>query len=851
VSGCGVQGEVSERSEESRSRAPVLYVAVGASAGGLEAIESFFGAMPPDTGMGFVVVQHLSPDYKSLMVEILSKKTSMRVRRAEEGMAVERDGVYLIPPKASLTIRGGKLYLLEQAHVKGVLNLPIDTFMRSLAEDQREKAVGVVLSGSGSDGMRGVRAVKECGGMVMVQREDTARFEGMPQSAISTGLADYVLPPSEMPQRLVEYARHPFVSPSPAAGKREGKGDGLGRILAQLREAHNVDFGVYKPGMVLRRIERRMAIHGIDGLDGYAQFLRAYPGESATLYRDLLIGVTRFFRDGEAFAALAERWLDGALGIGGEAELRFWVAGCSTGEEAYSLAVLARERMERTGRMRRIKIFATDVDRDALQFAAAGTYPDSIAADVPPDLLHAYFSRANGVWQVARHVREMVVFARHNLVKDPPFTRIDLATCRNLLIYLQPPQQRKALEYFNYSLNPGGALLLGASEGIGELDGCFETLDARNRLYVSKGRSGAGLGMGMVRLGPDGGGAHLGRMAAREEENPLLERLLEALKEEVPLCVVVNENLQAVHLVGDSRDYFRLPAGRQTTDLVQMAAKELAVPLSTGLRKAFRTGEPIRFGGIRMARKGGSVAVELRIRPLPRKRGQEALAAVVVAECGEAGPETGSCDLAGEMDRRLADMEHELRHTRENLQAAVEEMETANEELQATNEELLASNEELQSTNEELQSTNEELYSVNAEYQAKIMELGELRNDVENLLGAGDAAQILLDENLEIRRFSRRAKEVYRLVEADVGRRLDQVAHRVVDGEPLEVVAESVEKGKRVERELRTDDGHRRLMRAAPYEVGPGVHSGVLVSFVDVSRLLQGGGAGGDEGEPG
>ncbi len=825
--------------------APSLYVSIGASAGGLEAIEAFFTGMAPDSGMAFIVIQHLSPDYKSLMVEILSKKTAMRVHRAEDGMLVEPNNVYLIPPKKNLTIFHGKLFLNEQSHVKGIINLPIDVFLRSLAEDQGEKAVAVILSGSGSDGMRGVRAIKEYGGMVMVQKEDTAKFDSMPRAAISTGLADFVLPPAEMPVRLLSYAKHPYVAKVDRSEGEIGDEDGMTRIFAILRDKFKVDFTYYKPSTVHRRIERRMSINRVDEMRDYLSYMQSYPGEAGILFRELLIGVTRFFRDREVFEAMQEKWLPELLAGNDNREIRLWTAGCSTGEEAYTLAILVKECMLQAGVARDIKIFATDIDRDAILYAANGMYPESIAADVPPELLGKYFHRSKDVFQIARNIREMVVFAQHNLIKDPPFTKIDLISCRNLLIYLQPVLQRKILEYFNFSLNLEGLLVLGTSETIGEMGDYFESLDQKSKIFRTRGRlkrAGDDL-LHAVEARPMPHDWRMPRRDVRHSEDRLLERFVDALAEDLPLSVVVNEQMEVLHVIGETEGIFKLPAGKLSMDISRMAAKELAIPLSTGIQKVFRKNEQLRFSNIRLRQTHGIKTVDLQIKPLPRKKGQEPLVAVFVKEVRkpEADPtqQVQTYDLSHEAEQRINDLEQDLQFTRENLQATVEELETANEELQATNEELLASNEELQSTNEELQSTNEELYSVNSEYQTKIMELSELHNDVDNLLSATQIGNLLLDENMEIRRFSPRVTEIFKLLDTDVGRPLTHINHHLVDAEPVRTITEVQRQGQMVEKEVLTKDGQWFLMRVVPYSVGPRVFSGTLVSFVNITRIKQ------------
>jgi len=832
--------------------APSLYVAVGASAGGLEAIETFFSGMAADSGMAFIVIQHLSPDYKSLMVEILSKKTCMNVHRAEDGMPVLPDNVYLIPPRKNLTIFHGKLLLNDQEHVKGTINLPIDIFLRSLAEDQGDKAVAVILSGSGSDGMRGVRAIKEFGGMAMVQSESSAKFDSMPRAAISTGLVDFILPPEEMPERLLSYAKHPFVIKVERSETVISDEDALTRIFAILRDKFKADFTYYKPSTVTRRIERRMSINRIDEIRDYVAFMQHYPGEAGTLFREFLIGVTRFFRDREVFDLLKEKWLPEILDRSAARESRFWVAGCSTGEEAYTLAILAKEYMLEAGINRDLKIFATDIDRDAVLFAANGIYPESIAADVPHELLSKYFYRRQDSYQISRSIREMVVFAQHNLIKDPPFTNIDLVSCRNLLIYLQPVLQHKVLEFFNFSLNTKGVLLLGTSETIGEMADRFESLDHKSKIYRTRGRFKHNLDSHDLPQVPGSAYRDLGsrfpvmRREAQASDERILERFLEALSaDNFPLAVVVNDQMEVLHIFGDTKGYFKLPSGKLSRDISKMAAKDLAIPLSTGIQKVFRKNEALRFSNIKLRDMDALKIVDLRILPLPQKKGQEPLAAVFLEEVDrpdilDKKQAAQTYDLSLEAEQRISDLEQELQFTRENLQATVEELETANEELQATNEELLASNEELQSTNEELQSTNEELYSVNSEYQSKIVELSELNNDVDNLLSVSQIGNLLLDENMEIRRFSPKVADIFKVLDNDVGRPLSHISHQLEDVDAVHTIESVQRTGKMAEQEVRAKDGRWYLMRVVPYSVGPKVFSGTLVSFVDITRIKLG-----------
>lgn len=829
---------------------PSHYVGIGASAGGLEAIEAFIQNMPANSGLAFILIQHLSPDYKSLMAELLSKRTRMAVHRAENGMQVRADCIYLLPPKKSLTIFHGKLILSDPERSRAGIFLPIDIFLRSLADDQGEKAIGIILSGTGSDGMRGVRAIKESGGMVMVQDEATAKFDGMPRSAISTGLADFILPPEEMPRQLLTFVKHPEQTRSARSETILTDEDGLTRIFALLRDRHKIDFTYYKPSTVVRRVERRMTVNHINELHDYVKYLESYPRELTILYRELLIGVTSFFRDPEAFDCLAGEHLPALLERLETPLVRFWAAGCSTGEEAYTLAMICRECIEKTGKKLDIKIFATDVDNDAVLQAGNGIYPESIAADLAPHYLSRYFVRRDDSYQIARSIREMVVFAQHNLIKDPPFTNIDLITCRNLLIYLQPVLQRKVLDYFNFSLNSKGLLFLGHSETIGEMVDYFDPLNHKWKIYRSKGKSrepGPELEISKARfssgrllrphfLGPQ-------KAMRYHEEERILDRLLDALAEDyVPLTMVVNDQLELLHVLGDAAGILRYPSGRVVNDISRIAVKELSIPLSTGIQKAFKRQEEIRYTNVRVRQKDATRILDMRIKPFRQKKGQGPLAAVFVENAERfngraADHDTTAYDVDKEAAQRIQDLEQELQFTRENLQATIEELETSNEELQATNEELLASNEELQSTNEELQSVNEELHTVNTEHQRKIMELTELNNDIRNLMESTGVGTLFLDENLEIRKFTPEISKLFKIGEGDIGRPISHLTHHIEDVDLRHLVEGAQAGNQRLEKEIRTTGGSWFLMRLMPYRIGSESYSGLVMAFIDIDEL--------------
>ncbi|MBF0204101.1 MAG: PAS domain-containing protein [Desulfamplus sp.] len=833
------------------------YVGVGASAGGLEAIEDFFTHMPVKSGLAFIVIQHLSPDYKSLMVELLSKKTEIPVHRATDGIEVKPNNIYMIPPKKNLSIFHGKLILKEKDTTRGI-NLPIDIFLKSLAEDKADRSIAIILSGTGSDGTRGVRAIKEHGGMVMVQEESSAKFDGMPRAAISTGVADFILPPKEMPDQLMAYVGHPYVAEKNRSKSLLSDEKGLTRIFSELREKAKVDFTYYKPTTISRRIERRMTVNQINHLEDYVHYLQRYPSEVMTLYRELLIGVTSFFRDPEAMNELMETCLPELISRVKNREIRFWVTACSTGEEAYTIAILAKETMEKLGVTRDVKIFATDLDRDAVMHAGNGVYPESIAADLTPRLLGKYFYKKEENYQIARHIREMVVFAQHNLVKDPPFTKIDLITCRNLLIYLQPVLQQKALNMFNFSLNPGGVLFLGTSETVGEMADCFETVHQKFKIYRSVSKHPMRLQSGDMDLRERTDYSRSFPFAFREtkrhynrpEETRMLDRYMSIIESHfIPLSVIVNEQMEVLHIFGETEGFFKVPSGRVVYDITKMVIKDLAIPLATGIQKVFRSKEELVYSNIVFTTQNDTRNIRLRIIPFPDKKGHESLTAVFFEEIrkeqskGEGGDKEieplNIYDIKEDVQQRIRDLEQDLQFSKENLQATIEELETSNEELQATNEELLASNEELQSTNEELQSTNEELFTVNSEYQNKIIELTEMNNDVDNLLSSSGIDILILDENYEIRKHSPQITKLFHIMEKDIGRPITHLSHRFVDFDPFEAVKVVQNSNQMMSVEKRDLNGRAYLIQVLPYHIGPDTYAGTMLTFVDITELME------------
>ncbi|MDX8129826.1 chemotaxis protein CheB [Methylomonas sp. OY6] len=822
---------------------PQYIVGIGASAGGLEAIEAFFKNMPANSGLSFVVIQHLSPQYKSLMAELLSKHTAMPVRRIEDGMKIERNTVYLIPPRKNVTVFHNQLLLAEQDPSKGI-NLPIDIFLRSLSEDARELAVGIILSGTGSDGTRGIRAIKEFGGMVMVQDENSAKFDGMPKNAFATGLADFSLPPEKMPGQLLAFVKHPYATLQEKNIVSSDDSD-ITRIFSILREKCKIDFTFYKPNTVVRRIERRISINHLKDISEYLNLLQTNPHEVLVLFQELLIGVTSFFRDEHVFDDIREHWLKKVVKLLQEDELRVWVTACSTGEEAYSLAMLLSEYREYSGHYFRVKIFATDVDLTAIEKASNGKYPESIIADIPPKLLSKYFIRREDYFQVSQKIREMVVFAQHNLIKDPPFTNIHILSCRNVLIYLQPVLQKKILELFNFSLVKEGLLVLGTSETIGDMGEYFDVASAKSKLYRSKGKYKS-LGFtaspsALMTYAPYPSSVRSSNALSGQEER-VLDRFIRAISNDVlPFTMIINENMEISHIFGDSKDYLSYPSGKLVSNVSKIVKKDLSIPISTGIQKALKANNEIVLSNIRVREQDSLRTFRLQFKPLPGKKGQEILVAAMITETVDPScfseTETLVYDVNLDAKQRIIDLEQELQFTRENLQATVEELETSNEELQATNEELLASNEELQSTNEELQSVNEELYTVNAEHQGKIVELTLLNNDLDNLFNSTNIATLFLDENLDIRRFTPKLQSIFHILETDLGRPFYHLTHTIKDLDVIAVVKGVNDQHNCFDQEIQLENGTWYLLRVIPYVVSAKVNAGVILTFVDINQL--------------
>jgi two-component system CheB/CheR fusion protein len=820
-------------------------VGLGASAGGLEALRDFFAAVPAESGAAFVVIQHLAPTHRSQMVELLASHTTVAVSQIEDGVMIQPDHIYVIPPGKWVKIFRGRLLLSDPQ--KRAPILPIDYFFRSLAEDCGELAIGIALSGTGSDGTLGVRAIKEAGGTVMVQDEGSAKFSAMPDSAGATGLADYVLPPAAMARELLLFIRHPLVAQMKETALKVGETT-MQKILSLIHEQTGIDFTSYKQSTVARRVQRRIGIAQLANPEEYLEFLEQSPQEVAMLGRDLLINVTRFFRDGEIFDVLRGDILPAILKhAAGRKALRIWVPGCATGEEAYSIAMLVQELVTARGEKWDVKIFATDVDKVSIEYAGRGLYPKSIAADVAPELLALFFVQESGGLQIRSEIRKQVVFARQNILHDPPFTKVDLISCRNLLIYLRADSQKRVITRLHFALLPGGYLLLGTSEAIGDRESAFETVNAKMRIFQKRGDSSA-YTEDVVKGAPTAAGflprgrelASRERISqAKKQQEKLWERISARLMAEFgTTCLVLNEKNEILHSFGQPERFLRVHPGRASLSVLKLVPRALSLALSGALRRAAKEQQAVGYSGVPLPGPGRGRTVDLKVEPLAPESGQTAAMLVFFQEpqAARAAGKSQEFDPSRESIRRIADLEAELESAKGKLQAATEDEETTKQELQAANEELLAGNEELQSSNEELESVNEELTTLNTEYQQKISELIVSNNDLENFLRTSDVATIFLDAALCLRRFTPSVTRVIPLQPHDIGRPLTNFAHPLIAAiaEDLPRVAAGGEASMKT---FETVHGVWHLVRITSYRRQGATDCGLVVTILDVSAL--------------
>lgn len=822
-------------------------VGIGASAGGLEAIERFFDNTPTDTGMAFIIVQHLSPDFKSLMDELLARHTKMPIHKVENGMAIQPNGIYLIPPKKNMVLSDSKLLLTDQ-DASGGLNMPIDILFRSMARDAGGRCIAVVLSGTGSDGSRGLQAIHDAGGLVVVQEVDSAGFDGMPRNAIATGVVDVITKPEKIASRIVEYVRSPgdFVPDERAAEEIEQE-DEMASLFRLFRSRFGLDFRAYKPTTINRRLERRLTMGKCDTLRAYVDLLESDVDELEALYRDLLVEVTHFFRDAEAFGILQREIVPQIIANAEEGgQIRVWAPGCATGEEAYSLAMLFHEHLGPNPRSLNVKVFATDVHTRSLETASLGSYSAESVSRLTPERKDRYFSQHGSIFHVSQELRKMVIFAPHDITKDPPFTKLDLLVCRNVLIYLEQAIQQRIVAMYHFGLKVGGYLMLGPSETVRPFEREFDTVNQQWKVYKKlrdiRLRDTAGMSM----LPP----LH---MPVRAQISPLaspssstewtVPKAFESLLAKyVPPSLLVNEHFELEHTFGEARKYLSQPTGRPTLEILKLMDGDLRMALSAALHRAARQNSTVVYRGVKTQVGEEEQLVKLTIEPYSPGNKKFFLIGIEDLETPKRSAKDEETyeqdfDPHGESAERITDLERELNFTKESLQSTVEELETSNEELQATNEELVASNEELQSTNEELHSVNEELYTVNAEHQRKISELTEVTSDMDNLLQGTQIGTIFLDRELKIRKFTPSIASAFHVLEQDVGRPIEHIAYNLDNPELMQDIETVINGTEIVERKVRSKNGRPFFQRITPYALPDGEIGGVILTFTDVTAI--------------
>ena len=837
-------------------------VGIGASAGGLAAFEAFFSGMPADTdpGMAFILVQHLAPDHKSILSDLVKRYTRMQVFEVEDGMKVQPNCTYIIPPNRDMAFLNGSLHLLEPAAPRG-MRMPIDFFFRSLAHDQRERAICIVLSGTGSDGSLGVRAVKSEGGIAMAQKPESTEYDGMPRSAIATGLVDYVLPPAEMPAQLIAYAAHAFGKiPRQASAPTPGAENTLKKICVLLRDRTGHDFSQYKQNTLIRRVERRMAVHQIARSEDYLRFLLNTPAEAQALFRDLLIGVTNFFRDPEAFSALESKVIPQLFANKPAGEpVRVWVCGCATGEEAYSIAILLQEHMETLKQNFKVQVFATDIDSQAIEQARAGVYPASIAADLSPERRMRFFTQEpdGGAYRIQKVIRDLMVFSEQDVIKDPPFSRIDLISCRNLLIYLNGELQKKLIPLFHYALNPRGVLFLGTSETVGDFGSLFAAIDRKQKLYRRQedlpGAVRPALGGFTPPLTEPADRKRDARMETMDPGRPNLRKLTEQtlIAHYAQAAALVNNRGEILYIYGRTGKYLEPASGDASVNILSMAREGLRPALTSALYKVAARKEPMSHAGLRVKTNGDFTTVNLSLRPVVSVDAspQPDLFLVIFEEAPTAlVPPDAHIAISGaavtEDSRRIAALERELQTKEEYLQSTLEEMETSNEELKSANEEMQSVNEELQSTNEELetskeelQSVNEELATVNAELQTKVADLSRANNDMNNLLAGTGMATLFVDHQLRIFRFTPSATELINLIQSDIGRPVAHIVSNLAGNDSMVQDIQAVMRDLAPrEAEVQTHAGAWFLMRIRPYRTLDNIIEGAVITFTDITE---------------
>jgi two-component system, chemotaxis family, CheB/CheR fusion protein len=820
-------------------------VGIGASAGGLEALEQFFENMPNDNGMAFVVIQHLDPTHVGIMPELLQRMTSMKVYSATDRLKVQPNCIYVIPPNKSMSLLNGALHLFDPLETRG-LRLPIDIFFRSLADDRQEKSIGIILSGMGSDGSLGMKAIKEKNGIVLVQDPASAKFDSMPRSAISATIADIVAPAEELPGKLINYLK--FIPLVKADSEIESKNkSNLEKIIILLREQSGHDFSMYKKNTLFRRVERRKGVHQIDKIHNYIRFLQENPKEVEILFKELLIGVTSFFRDAAVWKKLKETIIPSLISeLPNGHVLRAWVPGCSTGEEAFSLAIVFKEAMEKVKKRKNLslQIFATDIDNDAIEKARKGIFSSNIAADVSPDRISIYFTIDGEGYRVNNTIREMIVFAPQNVIKDPPFTKLDILSCRNMFIYMEPELQNKLIALFNYSLNPGGIFLLGTAETINGQNEGFKELDAKLKIFK---RSGTAIKTELADF-PDS--FHHVKTATTAKKIPskvfdniqaLADQIL--LERFAPASVLVNDKGDILYITGRTGKYLEPVAGKANWNIHAMARDGLRRELPGAFRKVLLNFEQVVLRNIKIGTNGGTLFIDVTLQRIENPESIRGMVMIVFTDVpavleniasqktDKRKPSARQKELEIELQRSYED----LQSTREEMQTSQEELKSINEELQSTNEELQSTNEELTTSKEEMQSLNEELQTVNIELQSKVSDFTQSNNDMKNLLNSTEIATLFLDKDFNIRRFTDSVAQIFKIRNSDVGRPFTDLVSNLQYPDLSNHAHQVIRTLISLEMAIATTNGRWFNVRIMPYRTLDDRIDGLVITFTDVT----------------
>jgi two-component system, chemotaxis family, CheB/CheR fusion protein len=841
-----------------------MVVAIGASAGGIEAITELLVHLPDKTGLSFVVVQHLDPKHQSFLADLLSKRTTIEVAEVQDGMTIERDHVYVIPPNASMSVSKRTLRLHPREESRGI-HMPIDQFMRSVAEEHGDNAIGIVLSGSGTDGTLGIAEIHAQGGVTFAQDDATAKYNSMPRSAVKTGSVDYVLGPTQIARELVRIARLSLTR-SPIAVEAEvpaSDGAALGSVFQMLRRSTGVDFTHYRQTTILRRIQRRMIVHKMEKLEEYVRYIQSNSSEIKALYQDMLINVTSFFRNPPMFDALTAVVFPSLMKLrSADTAVRVWTPGCASGEETYSVAMSLLEFLGDKATQVPIQFFGTDVSEPSIAKARAGVYPENIHSDVSPDRLKRFFTRVEGGYRISKSLRDMCIFAQHNVLSDPPFSQMELICCRNLLIYLEPVLQNKVISLFHYATRPSGYLVLGTSEGVGTATNLFASVDrsfkifskrenaARQPVTFSLNRKWDRADHGTVRTPyrpPESSSNYL--EAQKEFDRRLVTQF-------VPATVFVNDELEIVHTRGDVSRYLKMAPGRASLNILKMARDSLLMDLRNALGRAKKERLPVRKQGIALKAANGwerdnkstTQFISFDVMPLQLGETKELYFMVVFQEDnvdGSRGRKGNATrperQMADATNNRMTKLEQELAATKEYLQSVIETQEGTNEELQSANEEILSSNEELQSTNEELetakeelQSANEELSTVNDELRNRNADISTANNDLTNLLSSIEIAVVMLGPDATIRRFTPQAQKTLGLIPGDIGRPFLNINPLVQIPNLQQMVLQVIGNAQIVEKEVAIRDGHSYQVRILPYRTSEGKHEGVVITLLEM-----------------